>query len=351
MTSGRVDSYRLPSQTIIEGGLRQCFEKLVLKEPVLAVGTERSVALLQDIPALTQGPVAPSAAPHNPTEAIESAVKVTNTIQPKTIVAIGGGSAIDLGKALVQANNGELIAVPTTLSGAEMTRVYGTREADGRKRGGGGSKLMPGTVIYDSTLLESLPNDVLVGTGINALAHAIEAHYGQSRHWFGRAAAQRSGAELIPEISNAISDNGTVGRIDNLFQWSSLAGFALNACGMGLHHAICHVIGGMTGISHHLINVAVLPSAVKMNESRAPERIAQSLKAMNIEDLAGSVHSLAQKAGLPENLRDLGIREDSLPQISRYVLEEPSLRNNPVPLTMPLIKMTLDFAYSANISQ
>ena len=129
--------------------------------------------------------------PHNPRAVVDEAGAFVDAHRCVSVVAIGGSSAIDLGKAVSDGRNVVLALVPTALGGAEMSRGFGVLEGD-RKAGGRLTSPAP-IVVYDAALLASLPARELGSIGINAWAHAIEARYARTPHVLGGAAALEAG--------------------------------------------------------------------------------------------------------------------------------------------------------------
>ena len=210
------------------------------------------------------------ARPHNPREVVEEAGAFVDAHACRCVVAIGSSSAIDLGKAVADGRDVVLALVPSALGGAEMSRGYGVLEGD-RKTGGRLRSPAP-IVVYDAALLASLAARELGSIGINGWAHTIEAHYARTQHALGTAAAVEAGRRLPPLLKR-----GAAQRDDALhralFEQAHLAGFALDTRSMGLHHAVCHVIGGLTQIPHGIVNAIVLPHAVRANAHLAPDAV------------------------------------------------------------------------------
>ncbi|MFI0370615.1 iron-containing alcohol dehydrogenase [Actinomadura sp. 1N219] len=335
---------RTAAQRILVGPLAELLDESAPAGPVLVVGSRRSVGLA-DWAALGQRvEVFDGAAAHNPASVVAAAAERARSLAAATVVAVGGAAAIDLGKAVADRSPAASVAVPTTLGGSEMSRVYGSRHPDGVKRGGGGAKLLPGTVCYDPSLLASLPTDVLLASGVNALAHAVEAHYARRPHWIGTACAAQAGRDLPGLLRRAAAER--TGEVHaRLFESACLAGFALNTRGMGLHHAICHVLGGLTGVSHAALNLAVLPAAVATNARLAPGAVSETLAALGLADLDGTLQELASAAGVPSTLRDLGLRRADLDAALPQVMAAHHLANNPRPPDEADVAATLAAAY------
>lgn len=327
MTSGSA-TMRLADQRIEVGRLDSTLPDLRLDGTVLAVGSERSVAELEGLPWDARLELYRGARSHNPTEVVAEAVELGREVRPNSVLGIGSASAIDLAKAVADQVDAPVIAVPTTLGGAETTRFYGSRYPDGTKGGGGGKRLLPRTVIYDDQLLSSLDGKWLAASGLNALAHAVEAAYARAEHWHGTAAAVTAGHGLPARLLAAASGRSPALHRE-LFRLACLAGFATNSNGMGLHHAICHVLGGLTGAPHALLNTVVLPHAVATNRELAPDHVRATLETLDLIEIEARVRDIVRAHGLPSSLRELGVTAADLETAAPLVMKAHHLKNNP----------------------
>ena len=267
---GHLSDQRIAERRILFGDVDAALRAVAPPGPVVLLGTARSARLVAD------GAFGGAAVHryegvrhHNPRETVEEAGALVDARGARTVVAAGSSAAIDLGKAVSDGRDVLLVLVPTALGGAEMSRGYGVLEGD-RKAGGRLRSPAP-VVIYDAALLATLPARELGSIGINAWAHCIEAAYARMQHVLGTAAAHEGGRAL-PRLllRGAASRDAALHRA--LFDAAHLAGFALDTRSMGLHHAVCHVIGGLTGFPHGINNAIVLPHAVRANTRIAPGR-------------------------------------------------------------------------------
>lgn len=319
----------IPGRRILFGPLAEALEVIELPGPAMIVGTERSVGLIDDgaFGGWSAFHRFPGARPHNPEDAVREGRAFAKSRAVRTVVAVGSSAAIDLGKAIVETHPATFVAVPTALGGAEMTRGYGMTRSDGRKVGGVLAAPAP-FVVYDESLLTTLGERELGSIGINAWAHTIEAHYAQRQHALGRAAAERAGQDLPELLLRARTDRGE-GTHRALFEAAFLAGFALEANGMGFHHALCHALGGLTGIPHGIVNAAVLPHALRANAEIAPAALAAVAHAFRIDDLAAEAEKIARAYALPRTLGALGADAEIISRALPLVLNSPHLQNNP----------------------
>ncbi len=248
---------------------------------------------------------------HVPTEVAERAVEVARAAGADGCVAVGGGSAIGLGKAIALHTGLPLIAVPSTYSGSEMTPVWGLTE-HGAKRTGRDPSVLPRSVVYDPELTLSLPVPLTVTSGINAVAHAAEALYApDATPLVSLTAAEgaRAMTHALPELAADPRDLDARGRA---LYGAWLCGAALGATTMGLHHKLCHVLGGTFGLPHAETHTVVLPYALAHNAPAAPEALAALGRALDTDDAPYALWELSGSLGAPRSLAELGLREADL---------------------------------------
>ncbi len=334
---------RIAERRIVFGPVAEALATLRLAGPIALLGTARSLAAVAD-DAFGGAPVHRYAGvrPHNPRAVVEEAGAFVDARRCASVVAIGSSSAIDLGKAVADGRDVVLALVPTALGGAEMSRGYGVLEGD-RKAGGRLAAPAP-IVIYDASLLASLAPRELGSIGINAWAHAIEARYARTPHVLGEAAALEAGRRL-PLLLRRAAVHRDEALHGALFEAAHLAGFALDTRSMGLHHAVCHVVGGLTQIPHGIVNAIVLPHAVRANARLAPGAVAAVADAFGIADLAAEAGAIAAAYGLPRTFAELGAPADLPERALPRVLEQPLLANNPAPPDEAAVRALLDNAY------
>jgi maleylacetate reductase len=265
-----------------------------------------------------------------PSERIADAARATD--KADGLLAVGGGSAIDLAKAISVETGLPIVSVPTTYSGAEWTPSFGVRDHDRRMRGGGSGANLAG-IVYEPELTLGLPNEVTVGTSLNALAHTAEALYVKGRNPEGDREAL-AGAKLIsawlPQVVERPND--LEGR-RNLLEGAMHAGEALASAGLGLGHAMAQALGGRYGLPHGAMNALSLPQALRFNEPVAGAEIARFGDAMGTDDPIGRVEELARLGGF-ERLRDFGVPETELEEVAEATRVRPGARANPRPATL-----------------
>jgi len=321
-----VGDQRIAERRIVFGGAARALRELALPSPVALFGTERSAALIGD-DAFDGAPHRYAGVRHhNPRETVEEAGALVDAEGCRTIVAIGSSAAMDLGKAVSHGRDVVLALVPTALGGAEMSRGYGVLEGD--RKGGGRLAAPAPVVVYDAALLATLPPRELGSIGINAWAHCIEAAYARTPHALGTAAAVEAG-RMLPRLLKRAATRRDAELHGVLFEAAHLAGFALDARSMGLHHAVCHVIGGLTRFPHGINNAIVLPHAVRANARLAPDAVDAVSRAFGIDDLAAEAESIARAFTLPRTFAELGATDDLAERALPRVMEQALLKNNP----------------------
>ncbi len=264
------------------------------------------------------------------------------TSSSEGVVAIGGGSAIGLGKNVALALPIKHLAIPTTYSGSEMTPIHGVT-GDGLKRTGRDPRAKPHTVVYDPDLTKSLPMGVTAGSVMNAMAHCVEALYAEHRNPVTSMMAMEGLRALQSGLARVVSDESSRDGRTSLMFGAFLAGSALGAVGMAIHHKICHVLGGTFGLSHGDANAVILPHVVAANAAAEREVVAAIGGALGMADPAEGLFDVAASAGAPSSLAQLGMEENDLDRAVAIVLENPGF--NPRPVDRVWIRQLLDDAF------
>lgn len=245
------------------------------------------------------------------------------------LLPVGGGSAIDLAKAVSAESGLPVVSVPTTYSGAEWTQFFGIRAPDRRMKGGGaGARLA--AIVYDPRLTLELPRAESGGTALNALAHAAEALYVAGHNPEGDREAL-AGARLIGEYLPRVLENGhDLDARTGLLEGAQHAGAALGSAGLALGHAMAQAVGGRYGIAHGAANALCLPPALRFNEPVAADAVARFGEALGVDDPAARVEELARLSGFTR-LRDLGVPEDELDEVAEATVQRAGAKANPRP--------------------
>jgi maleylacetate reductase len=253
------------------------------------------------------------------------------------VLAVGGGSAIDLGKAISASTALPVVSVPTTYSGAEWTSYFGVRDPGRLMRGGGGGA-HPTAILYEPELTLDLPAETTVGTAMNALSHCAEALYAQGHNPEADEHAL-AGARLISDwLPRVVSTPRDLEPRMELLRGACHAGAALGGSMLALAHAMAQAIGGWYGLPHGTLNGICLPPVLRFNTAYAPEAVARFGEAIGAPtDPAARVEELAD----PRRLRDLGVPEADLPAVAVDASQRSGNRANPTPATPDEIERLL----------
>ncbi|KQM99389.1 maleylacetate reductase [Sphingomonas sp. Leaf25] len=272
---------------------------------------------------------------HTPVDITQQALEIMSTSGADGIVAIGGGSTIGLSKAIALRTDLPQIVIPTTYAGSEMTPILGETK-DGGKVTQSSPRILPEVVIYDVDLTMTLPPALSGTSGINAIAHAVEALYAEDRNpivTMMALEAIRALYEALPAITIDPSDRAA--RSAALYgAW--LCGTCLGSVGMSIHHKLCHTLGGTFDLPHAETHTVVLPHALAYNASVVPDVIAQLRSTLQTEDPAAALYDLAGKVGAKRSLSDLGMAESAIDEATTRALANPYW--NPRPLEQAAIR-------------
>jgi maleylacetate reductase len=254
------------------------------------------------------------------------------------VVALGGGSAIDLGKAITAETGVPLVSVPTTYAGAEWTPYFGVRDRQRRMHGGGAGAHLGGAV-YEPRLTLSLPRAETVGTAMNALAHSAEALYVHGHNAEADAHALTSARLIADHLPRVVDAPRDLEQRTRLLEGAMHAGMALGLSMLALGHAMAQAVGGRYGIPHGAANAVCLPAALEFNRDVVPDAIARFGEAIG-GDAVERVRELA-RLGRFERLRDLGVPETDLRELAAATAARAGARANPRPATPEQIEELL----------
>jgi maleylacetate reductase len=315
-----------------------CRKALVLSTPEQRVAARDVAARLGDLSVGTFT----QAAMHTPVEVTERAMNLVRETGADCTVAIGGGSTTGLGKAIALRTDLPQIVVPTTYAGSEATPILGETQA-GRKTTQRSMRVLPEVIIYDVELTLTLPPALSATSGINAIAHAVEALYTQDANPIISLMAEQGIASLahsLPQIIKDPSDRDA--RSDALFgAW--LSGVCLGAVGMALHHKLCHTLGGSFNLPHAETHTVILPHAVAYNAQAAPKAMARAAFSLGAENAPQGLFDLARSLGAPTSLREIGMSEGSLDHAAKLATTSPYW--NPRPVEHAAVRALLDDAF------
>lgn len=266
---------------------------------------------------------------HVPIETAIEARKVAAELGADCCLAIGGGSTVGLGKAIAMTSELPIIAVPTTFAGSEMTPIFGITEA-GLKKTGRDIRVLPKTVIYDPELLVTLPPQIAGPSGINAIAHSVEALYAQDANPIISLMAEESIRALGRSLPKLVNDSSNIELISDALYGAWLGGACLGAVGMAIHHKLCHTLGGTFNLPHAEMHTIVLPHSVAYNRTAAPEAMAKIARALGAEDAAKGLYDLAKSLGVPVALSEIGMPEEGLEKAATLATQNPYFNPRPI---------------------
>jgi maleylacetate reductase len=263
---------------------------------------------------------------HVPTSAAQAAAGLATEVNADLVVCVGGGSAIGLAKGVSKATGLPIIAIPTTYSGSEMTSIWGLTD-NNRKVTGRSPAVRPLTVIYDPALTSGLPREISIASGLNAIAHGAEALYAPNTSPLSIVSASEAIACFATALPRIDADERDVAARELAMRGAWLAGWALNVSSMGLHHKLCHVIGGALNLPHSPLHAAMLPYSIAYTAPAAPEamrRLVEGLGAASsrFEDAGGVVWDVATALGAPTSLSVLGMGEADIQPVADAVMRE-----------------------------
>lgn len=264
--------------------------------------------------------------PHVPQEVAYAATDLARTYAVDGVLSVGGGSTTGTAKAVSLTTGLPILAVPTTYAGSEMTPVWGLT-SDGHKVTGRSLDVLPRVVIYDPDLVESLPRDLAVASSLNAMAHCVEALWTPASNPVTRATALE-GVRALSEGLVTLADGGA-DSADQLLLGAYLAGSAFAVAGSGLHHKLCHILGGAFDLPHAQTHAAILPHVLTFNQQALPVRVAGQLAdALDCSEASDGLRRLYRRVGAGAGLSDAGLTSDQL----RTAIE---LATNRLPIVNP----------------
>lgn len=326
----------LPTRVVFGAG---CFSQIAEEvdrleaNRVLLVGTHGRANLLEHAKQLLGDRTAGTfdeAVMHVPADVAARARNRAETTRADSIVTIGGGSAIGVAKAIAVTTGLPIVAVPTTYSGSEVTPIWGLTQ-DGVKETGRDARAQPRTVIYDPELTLKLPVSVSAASGMNAIAHCVEAMYALDANPITTLMAGegiRSLATALPVIVDA--PESLDARTKALYgAW--MGGTVLGMVQMGLHHKLCHTLGGSFDLPHAETHAVLLPYTAEYNAPAAAEEMSRIAGALGVSDSPAGLFELGRRLPIPRSLAELGMREDDLERAAAIAVERPY--PNPRPVT------------------
>jgi maleylacetate reductase len=284
---------------------------------------------------------------HVPVATASKAVALAREVGADVVVAVGGGSSTGTAKAVALETRLPVVAVPTTYAGSEMTSIWGLTE-NGRKTTGRDAAVLPRTVLYDPELTLTLPTDLSAASGMNALAHLVEGLYAPSVSPVLAAQAEEGVRALAVSLPRVVADPTDLDARGDALYGAWLAGWVLGTCGMGVHHKICHTLGGTYNLPHAPAHSAVISYATQYNQDDAPEAMRAIVRAFEAAgrpatSAATAVWHLARDIGAPTSLAAIGFDADSIDEAAAIVVA--GTPTNPRPVDLDGVRSLLRAAY------
>ncbi len=282
---------------------------------------------------------------HTPGESVRVSRSEAMRLRVDCLVAIGGGSTIGLAKAIAFEHKLPILAVPTTYSGSEVTPIWGFTE-DGIKHVARHAHVQPRTVLYDPLLTLGLPPGISGPSGVNAIAHCVEALYSETANPLVSLMAEEGIRALSRSLPKIVNDPRDVGARSDALYGAWLGGCVLGAVGMALHHKLCHVLGGAFNLPHAETHTIVLPHAVAYNAAAVPEVMKKIADALGVSDAAQGLFDLNLAIGAWVALKDIGMPQEGIARAVELATANPYY--NPAPIRPEAIRQLLSNAWEGN---
>lgn len=309
---------------------------------------------------------------------VEDGVAAFRQYKRDGVVAFGGGSALDAGKAVAfmagqtrplwdfedvgdnwqRANTTELtplVAVPTTSgTGSETGRASViTNETAREKKIIFHPRMMPDAVIADPALVAGLPPHLTAATGMDALAHCLEAYCAPGFHPMADGIAAE-GLRLIREnLPAAVADGTDLVARGNMMAAASMGSTAFQK-GLGAIHSLSHPVGALYGAHHGLTNAVFMPYVLKFNRPAIEDKMARLAKYIGLPNLSFCgmldwILDLRKTLSIPHSAAALGVLKDDLDLLARMAAEDPTAPGNPVPVGVTEMRQLYEAALAGTL--
>lgn len=263
---------------------------------------------------------------HVPVATARRARAVAEEHRVDLLVSVGGGSATGLAKAVALTTGLPVVAVPTTYAGSEATDVWGLTE-EGRKTTGSDDRVLPQTIVYDAELTVSMPVELSVASGLNAMAHCVDSLWGPRASPVSTGLATEGARLLAGGLPLVVVDPEALTGRERTLAGAYLAAVAFTAAGSGLHHKACHVLGGRFGLPHAQTHAVVLPHVLAFNAPATPGAALRLAEALRSDDAVAGLAGLYDELDAPRSLRELGMRERDLAEATELILGQAPASN------------------------
>lgn len=278
---------------------------------------------------------------HVPSDAAADAVSRADALDADLLLTIGGGSSVGLAKAVALRRGLPILAIPTTYAGSEMTTIWGLTE-NGVKSTGRDARVLPRVVVYDPMTTLTMPPHLTATSGMNALAHAVEALYAPEVSPLVAIAAAETVRVLASALPLLVSSPHDVDARSDALYGAFLAGLSLGNAAMGIHHKICHVLGGTYNLPHADVHAALLPYAAAYNRAAAPSAMHRIAASLGADDAPRGLWALDQAIGAPTSLADVGFDQADIGAVARVVAA--ATFPNPATVTEAGVRVMLEAA-------
>jgi maleylacetate reductase len=277
---------------------------------------------------------------HVPIECAEAARTMARETRADLVLSVGGGSTTGTAKAVALTDRLPVLAVPTTYAGSEMTTVWGITEA-ARKTTGVDPVVAPRTVVYDPELTLGLPAGLSAASGLNAMAHCVEAVWAPGANPVTELMALEGVAALRRGLPRVVADGSDVPARSDVLYGAWLSGAAFSAAGSGLHHKTCHVLGGAFDLPHAQMHAIVLPHVLAFQAPALVEARTRLGAALgDPDDPAGALGRLTDYLGIPAGLREVGLAEADLDEAVDLVAA--TVADGAIPNPRPVSRADVD---------
>jgi maleylacetate reductase len=283
---------------------------------------------------------------HVPVELAGKARAMAADCRADLLISVGGGSTTGFAKAIALTTAIPIVAVPTTYAGSEATNVWGLTEAE-RKTTGVDDRVLPIAVVYDPDLTLSLPVDLSVASGLNGIAHCVDSMWAPRADPINRALAVEGTRAVASGLRAIVADpRDRDGRASALYG-AYLSAVAFASAGSGMHHKICHVLGGAFDLPHAPTHAIVLPYVTAYNSPAAPDAVRRIGEALGAEDALAGLEALRRDTEAPRALRDIGMPEDGIPLAAELALAAIP-ETNPRPVTDAALRRLVHAAWAGD---
>ena len=343
--------FAMPEKRVLFGRgvfsrLKDEIERLGCAAPlVLSTPSKRSGEKIRSVLVPLKYGLYDGARMHVPAESVEEAFAFMERRSFDCLVAVGGGSSIGLAKALALRTGLPIIAVPTTYAGSEMTPIWGITEG-GVKTTGRDDRALPKVVLYDPESYASLPASVAGVSAMNALAHCVEALYAENANPVSDLFAEEGIRLIVGNLTTSLNGPNKFQAIEGVLRGAWMGGMVLAMTTMGLHHKLCHTLGGSLGLPHAETHAIMLPHVIAFNSEYADaamRKIARGFGTTTPKEAAGRAYAMLSEIGAKNALKDLGMRYEDIETVADLTVR--NKYSNPRPFTAGELAPLLGNAY------